>query len=129
MSKAKILIVDDEKNIRLTTSQTFTLEEYEVETASNGKEALQKLEQQPFDVMLLDLKMPEMGGLEVLKQAHHLYPKLKVIIVSAHATLEEAVEAMKLGAVDYVQKPIGYLPKPYTPKLLRHAVENLLHSE
>ena len=124
----KVLIVDDEKNIRLTTAQTLERSGYAIETAANGKEAIQKLQQQPFDVMVLDIKMPQMDGLEVLQQVHQQYPALKILMVSAHATLEEAVQAMKLGAVDFVQKPLGYIPKPYTPTLIRNAVERLLHA-
>ena len=123
-----VLIVDDEKNIRLTTAQTLERSGYVIETAANGKEAIQKLQQQPFDVMVLDIKMPQMDGLEVLQQAHQQYPALKILMVSAHATLEEAVQAMKLGAVDFVQKPLGYIPNPYTPTLIRNAVERLLHA-
>lgn len=103
----RILIVDDEKNIRLTVKQALMPLGYEVETAMNGEEALQSLEERDLDVMLLDLKMPGMNGMEVLRRVAHTRPDVRVIIVTAFGTVENAVEAMRLGAVDFIQKPFS----------------------
>ncbi|MGB3559844.1 MAG: response regulator [Geitlerinemataceae cyanobacterium] len=119
MSEAKILVVDDEKNIRLTVAQALETLGHQVKTAVNGEEALQRLQQDVFDLMLLDLKMPGMDGMTVLEQAKARVPELQVIVVSAHGNVENAVEAMKLGAVDFLQKP-------FTPKEIRDLVDRVL---
>ncbi|MDY6936849.1 MAG: response regulator [Cyanobacteriota bacterium] len=116
---AKILVVDDEKNIRLTVAQSLETQGYEVKTALNGEEGLQRLAQEHFDLMLLDLQMPGMDGMKVLSKAIERMPELTVIIVSAHGTVENAVDAMKLGAVDFLQKP-------FTPKEIRELVDRVL---
>ncbi|BAU63870.1 sigma-54 dependent transcriptional regulator, TPR domain [Stanieria sp. NIES-3757] len=127
MSNPKILVVDDDKIIRLTVAQCLEPQGYEVATASNGKEALQQIQEQPFDLILLDLKMAGMKGLEVLKQAHEIAPATKIVVFSGHSSIEEAVKAMKLGAVDFIQKPMGYIQKPFNPTQLRELVTNVLN--
>lgn len=107
MEKKPILIVDDEKNIRLTMSQSLEPLEIPVETAVNGEEALQKLRHERFGLVFLDLKMPGMDGMDVLRRIKEDWPKIRVIIITAHGTIETAVEAMKLGAVDFIQKPFS----------------------
>ncbi len=107
MEKKPILVVDDEKNIRLTMSQSLEPLEIPVQTAVNGEEALQKLRRGPFGLVFLDLKMPGIDGMEVLRQIKDDWPKIRVIIITAHGTIESAVEAMKLGAVDFIQKPFS----------------------
>jgi len=107
MEKKPILVVDDEKNIRLTMSQSLEALEITVQTAVNGEEALQKLRQGQFELVFLDLKMPGMDGMEVLRRIKEEWPKVRVIIITAHGTIESAVEAMKLGAVDFIQKPFS----------------------
>lgn len=107
MEKKAILIVDDEKNIRLTMSRSLEPLEIPVRTAVNGEEALQKLRENPFGLVFLDLKMPGIDGMEVLRQIKDNWPKTRVIIITAHGTIESAVEAMKLGAVDFIQKPFS----------------------
>jgi DNA-binding response OmpR family regulator len=107
MQDAQILVVDDEKNIRLTMSQSLEPLEIPVQTAVNGEEALQKLRANQFRLMFLDLKMPGMDGMEVLRLVKDNWPKIRVIIITAHGTIESAVEAMKLGAVDFIQKPFS----------------------
>ena len=107
MEKKPILVVDDEKNIRLTMSQSLEPLEIPVQTAVNGEEALQKLREDRFGLVFLDLKMPGMDGMEVLRQIKEDWPKIRVIIITAHGTIESAVEAMKLGAVDFIQKPFS----------------------
>jgi DNA-binding NtrC family response regulator len=107
MTHPGILVVDDEKNIRLTMTQVLASLGYEVSAAVNGEDALKQLEAKAFGLILLDLKMPGMEGLEVLRQVVKLRPHIRVIIVSAHGTVENAVEAIKLGAVDFIQKPFA----------------------
>lgn len=122
MSTSRILIVDDEKNIRLTMSQALKPLGYEVSTAVNGEDALQQLAEWAFDLILLDLKMPGMDGMDVVRSVVELRPDIKIIIVSAHGTVEKAVEAMKLGAVDFIQKPL-------TPNEIRELVNRVLDRE
>lgn len=119
MANQKILIVDDEKNIRLTVAQALQPLGYEVETAVNGEDALNQLEADNFGLILLDLKMPGMDGLAVLRRVVELRPDIRVILISAHGTVEHAVEAMHLGAVDFIQKP-------FVPKELRDIVTRVL---
>jgi DNA-binding response OmpR family regulator len=123
MSKNKsVLIVDDEKNIRLTLSQSLETLEVETDTAINGEEALAKLKEKNFDLILLDLKMPGMDGMEVLRQVRQIRPDIRIIIITAHGTIESAVEAMKLGAVDFLQKP-------FAPNEIRELVSRVMDRE
>jgi len=107
MERKPILVVDDEKNIRMTMSRSLEPLEIPVQTAVNGEEALQKLREEPFALVYLDLKMPGMDGMEVLRQIKNNWPKTRVIIITAHGTIASAVAAMKLGAVDFIQKPFS----------------------
>jgi CheY-like chemotaxis protein len=122
LEKKAILVVDDEKNIRLTMSQSLAPLENPVQTAVNGEEALQKLRQGLFGLVFLDLKMPGMDGMEVLRQITNNWPKTRVIIITAHGTIGSAVEAMKLGAVDFVQKP-------FSPSEIRGLATRVLERE
>ena len=105
MDKKPALVVDDEKNIRLTFSETLVQMGFDTQTAANGKEALAKMKETDFDLILLDFWMSGMDGIEVLRCIRQGYPKVRVIMITAHGTIESAVEAMKLGAVDFIQKP------------------------
>ena len=122
MPDAKILVADDEKSIRLTIKQALSTQGYEVNVAVDGSTALEQLQESPADLLLLDIQMPGMDGIEVLQKAMEQQPSLKVIMVSAHGSIDNAVDAMKLGAVDYLQKP-------FTPGELREAVERVLNRE
>ncbi|MDD5207136.1 MAG: response regulator [Desulfobacterales bacterium] len=122
MEKKPILIVDDEKNIRLTMLQSLEPLEIEVQAAVNGEEALQKLREGPFGLVFLDLRMPGMDGMEVLRQIKDDWPKIRVVIITAHGTIESAVEAMKLGAADFVQKP-------FSPREIRELATLVLERE
>ena len=119
MANQKILIVDDEKNIRLTMTQALQPLGYDLKTAVNGEDALKQLEADDFGLILLDLKMPGMDGLDVLRRVVELRPDIRVILISAHGRVENAVEAMHLGAVDFIQKP-------FVPKELRDMVTRVL---
>jgi DNA-binding NtrC family response regulator len=101
----KILIVDDEKNIRTTISAYLLSLGYELEMAVNGQEALDKLKDFRYDLVLLDIKMHIMNGIQVLEEMERLEDKTNVIMMTAYGTIENAVESMKLGAVDFISKP------------------------
>jgi CheY-like chemotaxis protein len=122
IEKKPILVVDDEKNIRLTLSQSLESLGFPIQTAVNGEEALQKLEEAEFGLLLLDLKMPGMDGMEVLHRVRDRWPTIPVIIITAHGTIEFAVDAMKLGAVDFIQKP-------FSPREIRELVLQVLQRE
>jgi len=107
MKDKSVLIVDDEKNIRLTLSQALEVLEVETATAADGEEALARLKEKEFSLILLDLKMPGMDGMEVLRQVSEIRPDIRIIILTAYGTVESAVKAMKLGAADFIQKPFA----------------------
>jgi len=107
-SKAIIHIVDDEPIIHEILGQLLTSEGYEVELSSTGKEALEKQSDDSFDLILLDLLMPEMDGIEVLKSLKKIDPQALIIIITAYASVESAIAAMKMGAYDYIQKPFKH---------------------
>ncbi|MGA7838272.1 MAG: response regulator [Ignavibacteriaceae bacterium] len=103
--KARILCVDDEGVILDSFRKILVLEGYCVDTVENGKEALGLIQSHHYDFVFTDLKMPEMDGLEVTKSVKHLRPDIDVVIITGYATVETAVDCMKYGAMDYVQKP------------------------
>jgi DNA-binding NtrC family response regulator len=102
---AKILIIDDEKSIRSTLREILEYEKYQVEEAEDGEMGLGLLGKDTFDVVLCDVKMPKMDGIEVLEKAQSIGKDTPFIMISAHGTIETAVEATKKGAFDFVQKP------------------------
>jgi len=115
--KFRILVVDDELILRDSLKAWLDDEEgFTVDTAGSGPEALEKLGKTDFNVMLLDIKMPGMDGVEVLKKAKEAFPDLNVVMMTAYATVETAVEAMKVGALDYLIKP--FEPDTLIPKVL-----------
>ncbi len=101
----RILVVDDEMVVRDSTKEWLEAEGFEVEMAESGMEALEKLSRSEFNLMFLDVKMPGLDGVEVLKRAREMHPTLPVVMMTAYATVETAVEAMKIGALDYITKP------------------------
>lgn len=118
MTHRTVLVVDDEKNIRRTLAAALQDMDLHVETAAGGEEALITLEKEEVDLVLLDLRMPGMDGLDVLRRLRHTHPEMQVIIITAHGTVERAVEAMRLGAVDFIQKP-------FSVDALRSSVEGM----
>ena len=100
----KLLIVDDELSIRRSLYNTFK-KTYQVETASSGLEAVKKVERDDFDLVLLDQKMPDLDGLQVLKEIRKIDDRIIIIMITAYGSIESSVEAMKLGAYDYILKP------------------------
>jgi DNA-binding NtrC family response regulator len=103
---AKVLLVDDESPFVEALSKRLTMRELQVSIALSGPEALEKLEQNPsIDVVVLDVKMPGMDGIETLKAIKARYPLIEVIMLTGHATVESAIDGMKVGALDYLMKP------------------------
>ena len=105
--KFNILIVDDEKNIREGLGKALELEEYNVLLAADGREALTVINSEEIDLIITDLKMPEMSGEELLKKVASAYPTVPVIILTGHGTIESAVNAMRDGAYDFITKPLN----------------------
>ena len=117
--KPTILICDDEEGIR----ESFKLileDQYQLRFANNGLEALELLKSFTPDLMLLDIKMPKIHGMEILKQVKHLKPNLPVIIVTGYQSVEMAQEALKLGAADYI-------PKPFDSTSIHNAVRTAIN--
>ena len=101
-----VLVVDDEKNIQVTVSRALSMAGYTVETAGGGREALEKIASLPVDVVIMDVRMPDLDGLAVLSKARETRPDLPVVIMSGHGSIETVRTAFKLGAFDYLEKPI-----------------------
>jgi two-component system nitrogen regulation response regulator NtrX len=102
---SSILIIDDEKAIRKTLSEILSYEGYKLEEAGDGEEGLKKIKEKDYDVVLCDIKMPKIDGIEFLEKAKELNPDIPIIMISGHGTIETAVEAVKKGAYDYISKP------------------------
>jgi len=106
MSSRHILIVDDEPAVRGSLEEWFREDGFTVDTAEDGEAALRAMDKRPFDIVLLDLKMPGMDGIEVQKRVREIDPGATIIILTAYASVETAVRALKLGAYDYITKPV-----------------------
>src|SRR5271170_610168 len=104
---ARMLVVDDQEMIRDSLAETLVREGHEVVATADGQVAAAKLGTARFDLLITDLKMPKMTGLELLAEAKRLRPELPVVLMTAFASVANAVEAMKLGAYDYIQKPFN----------------------
>jgi len=120
-SPMRILIIDDEENIRRTTVVVLEATGYETVNVENGAAALRQLEGGTFDVAFLDLKLNGESGLDLLPELLKIQPQLEVIVFTAYASIETAVEAMRRGAVDYI-------PKPFTPEQIRQALGRLIQA-
>jgi DNA-binding NtrC family response regulator len=105
MEKASILVVDDDRAIRESLNSLLSDKGYDVFTVEDGHQAIDAVRQREWDIALVDLKMPGIDGLEVLREVTKISPNTRVIIITGYATVESAVEAMKQGAVDYIAKP------------------------
>lgn len=123
----KILVIDDEAVIREGLRQALTMEGYQVVAAQNGKVGMEKLQKDSFSVVISDLKMPIMGGIEVLKTISVLQPNVPVIIITGFATVDSAVDAMKNGAFEYLTKP--FLPDQIIEKVQSAVKKRLLNLE
>ena len=105
MNNRKILIIDDDPQIRMLLTDRLEANGYRIIQAENGLKGLELAEEENPDVILLDIQMPEMNGLEVLRRLHQRMPDVIVIMLTAFGSIERAVEAMKLGAYDFLPKP------------------------
>ncbi|NPA49432.1 MAG: response regulator [Thermodesulfobacteria bacterium] len=103
----RILIAEDERPFRVLLSEELQEENRLIKTAADGLEALELLKEEDFDLLITDLKMPQMGGIELLKEAKRLRPDLLVIVITGYASLETAILALKEGAYDYIRKPFS----------------------
>lgn len=121
MDNYRILIVDDDENLRIGVATILEDEGFEVQEAGNGREGIEKLEKSMYDLIITDYKMNEMDGMKFLSHIKGEYPSMKVIMVTGFGTIEHAVEAMKLGAVNYMTKPIK-------PKKLVELVKSVLQA-
>src|SRR6476661_6688697 len=104
---ARILVADDEPGLREFIADALALDEHDVVTAPDGKAAAKLLDERSFELVITDLKMPGMDGLGLLRKVKAEQPETEVIVMTAHGTVDNAVEAMKLGAFEYLQKPIS----------------------
>lgn len=114
-----ILVVDDEKNIRITMIQALESDGFHVESAITGEEALLMLKASPFDLVFLDLRLSGLDGMEVLRRAKQIRPMTRLVVITAHGTVENAAAAMKLGAADFIQKP-------FAPEEIRELARSVL---
>lgn len=123
MNRIKLLIVDDEIVVQRSCVDIFTEKrskydiKYDVRTVSSADEALRLLETESFDIVLTDLKMPGVPGIELIVKIKNKHPETAIIVITGFSTVHTAVEAMKLGATDFI-------PKPFTPDEILDAVEN-----
>lgn len=103
--KTRILIVDDEEEFVKALSERLTIRDYDVSTSLSGEDAIEKLRHYLFDVIILDVLMPGMSGIETLREIKKIKPLTEVIMLTGHATVETAIEGLKLGALDFLLKP------------------------
>lgn len=101
----RVLLVDDEERFLTTTARLLTVRGFHVGTATSGPEALRKLQEEPYDVVVLDVRMPGMSGIEALKEIKTRRPNVEVLILTGHASVDAAVEIMRLGGCEYLLKP------------------------
>lgn len=104
--KARILIVDDNENMLETLSDILQAKGYDTETAATGKEAIRKAKHIPINIAIIDIKLPDITGIEVLQTFRRLYPNRKNIIITANATLVNTIDALNMGANAYIMKPL-----------------------
>jgi two-component system, OmpR family, response regulator len=106
MEPLKILLVDDETDFAVTLAERLRLRGLAVETAFDGEQALEKIEQDLPQIVVLDVMMPGLGGMEVLQRVREDHPHLPVILLTGHGSTRDGIEGMKMGAFDYLMKPI-----------------------
>ena len=115
---ASLLVVDDEEHIRSAIAEALDREGYRVATADSGASALELLARSRYDLMILDIRMPDVDGIQVMTQAHQQFPDLLIIVLTGYASLESAITAVKTGAVDYLEKPTSTYDIVQTVKTL-----------
>jgi DNA-binding NtrC family response regulator len=119
MEKIKVLVIDDEQIVLDSVHKILTQEQFEVDTAISSRKGLDLAIQKEYDLVLTDIRMPEIGGMRVLRDIKRARPSTTVVIITGYATVQSAVQAMKLGATDYIEKP-------FTPEELVEAVRAAL---
>lgn len=119
MSQVRILIIDDEINIAKTIAATFAKAEYLIELCHDGTEGLNRLQTEVWDIVFLDIRLPGIDGMQILKQIYDNKIAVNVVMITAYGSIENAVQAMKYGAVDFV-------PKPLEPEVLRAIVSRII---
>jgi len=119
MEKNKALVIDDEQIVLDSVSKILKDENYEVDVSLSGREGLNQAVQKEYDILLTDIRMPDIGGMRVLRDVKRAKPSLPVVIITGYASVKSAVQAMKLGAADYIEKP-------FTPDQLLKAVDAAL---
>ena len=107
MNERPVLVVDDDPSMRMALSESLLSCGYHVEAAVDGADALKKFSKGQFDVVITDMRMPQMGGMEVLRGVKKISPETHVIVITAYGTVNTAVEAMKEGASDFIMKPFS----------------------
>ncbi len=105
MQEIQVLLVDDEDDFRITLAKRLKLRKVNVTDVASGNEAIELVKQKSFDVAVVDVKMPGIDGIETLKQLKQIQPAMEIVMLTGHASIESGMEAMKLGAYDYVMKP------------------------
>ncbi|PKN61764.1 MAG: two-component system response regulator [Deltaproteobacteria bacterium HGW-Deltaproteobacteria-15] len=103
--RTRVLMVDDEKEFVEPLAERLALRDYDVTTSLSGEEAIEKIKAARFDVVVLDVSMPGMDGIDTLREIKRLRPILEVILLTGHATVDSAIDGLKLGAFDYLKKP------------------------
>ena len=121
MNTKHALMIDDEQIVLDSVSRILTEDAYEVNTSLSGREGLNKALEGDYDIVLTDIRMPDIGGMRVLRDVKRAKPALPVVIITGYATVRSAVQAMKLGAADYLEKP-------FTPEQLLNAVRSALEA-
>jgi DNA-binding NtrC family response regulator len=120
--RSKILIIDDTKNIKLMIQKALVAEGYEVDCAENGLKGIDLFKSKKYDLVLLDIRMPNLSGTEVLKKLKEIHSDIPVIIITAYPTVRNAVDCIKSGAVDYLRKP-------FTADKIKAAIKENLDKE
>jgi DNA-binding NtrC family response regulator len=119
MEKGKVLVIDDEDIVLKSVNKILSEENYEVDVSSSGRQGIDWAIERSYDVILTDIRMPDIGGMRVLRDIKRAKPSLAVIMITGYASVQSAVQAMKLGAADYLEKP-------FTPDQLLKAVASAL---
>ena len=119
MEKKKALVIDDEQIVLDSVGKILTDQNYEVDVSLSGREGLDWAIQKEYDIVLTDIRMPDIGGMRVLRDVKRVKPSLPVVMITGYASVQSAVQTMKLGAADYIEKP-------FTPEQLIKAVDSAL---
>ena len=126
---AKILVIDDERSIRNSMKEILTFEGYEVTVAENGLEGVIAVKTEKPDVVFCDIKMPKMEGIEVLQRIREFTTEIPIIMISGHGTIDTAIEAIKKGAYDFIEKPLDLNRLLITIKNATHSRDHYTKNE